>query len=348
LNFLLFLPIAIAIGYYQKIESFIMTKPLVIISHALPEDWIASLVKDCDVLIGPEGNIGLSSELQNQLHRVEGLFSLLTDPIDKGIIENAPKLRVISNMAAGVDNIDLEVCIQRRIPVGHTPGVLTDGTADLTIAILLTIARQIPSATLDAKEGRWTIWSPTGWLGADLKGARLGIVGMGNIGQAVARRAFGFGMEIVYSSHTPKPEIDQTIGAAEVTLKKLITTSDFISLHVPLKSETVNLINKNELRKMKSSSYLINASRGPIVNTESLVIALKENWIAGAALDVTDPEPLPPDHPLYRLPNCLITPHIGSATLNTRRNMAELACINLLAGLKGEKLPHCVNPEVYE
>ncbi len=178
--------------------------------------------------------------------------------------------------------------------------------------------------------------------------ARLGIIGMGQIGQAVAKRAYGFGMEIVYSSQRSKPEIEESIGATRVDFGNLIRTSDFISLHVPLTSETINLINKSELRKMKSSAYLINVARGQIVNTESLVTALEKNWIAGAALDVTEPEPLPPDHTLYQLPNCLITPHIGSATHNTRKKMAELATKNLLAGLNGEKLPHCVNPEVYE
>ena len=325
-----------------------MTKPFVIITQELPEDWIASIREECDVFVGPGNKINLSSDIQNQLHKAEGLYTLLTDPIDEAVIISAPNLRVISNMAVGVDNIDLEICNQQKIPVGHTPGVLTKGTADFTLTILLSIARQIPIATNDAKEGRWKTWSPTGWLGADLKGAKLGIIGMGQIGQAVAKRAYGFGMEIVYYSQRSKPEIEESTGASRVDFENLIRTSDFISLHVPLTSETVNLINKNELRNMKSSAYLINVARGQIVNTESLVTALKENWIAGAALDVTDPEPLPSDHALYQLPNCLITPHIGSATYNTRKNMAKLASNNLLSGLKGERLPYCVNPEVYE
>jgi glyoxylate reductase len=325
-----------------------MAKPFVIITHTLPDDWITSLKKECDLLIGPEGNTGLSTKLQNNLSKAEGLFTLLIDSIDEDIILKAPQLKVISNMAVGVDNIDLGASTKRKIPVGHTPGVLTEGTADLTLTILLTQARRVPEASKDAMEGLWKIWSPIGWLGADLSGAKLGIIGMGKIGQAVARRAHGFGMDIIYASRTSKPEIEKTTGANKVNFEKLLTNSDFISLHVPLTPETVNLISENELRMMKPNAHLINVARGPIINTDSLVKALKENWIAGAALDVTDPEPLPPDHPLYQLPNCLITPHIGSATKETRRKMAELACVNLLAGLKGERLPHCVNPEVYE
>jgi glyoxylate reductase len=325
-----------------------MTKPFVIITHTLPEAWISRIKDECDLLIGPEDSTDFPLELQKNLHRADGLFSLLTDSIDQEILNKAVNLKVISNMAVGVDNIDLAACNRLKIPVGHTPGVLTEGTADLTMAILLAIARRIPEASQDAKAGRWTTWSPTGWLGGDLHGNKIGIVGMGKIGQAVARRAHGFGMDIIYNDQSSKPEIEEEIGARLVPLDQLLKISDYICLHVPLNPDTRKMIGIKELNKMKKDTYLINVSRGPVVDTDALVTALKENKIAGAAIDVTDPEPLPREHPLYKLNNCLITPHIGSATHNTRRKMAELACTNLLAGLKGDRLPFCVNPEVYD
>ncbi|HIQ08449.1 MAG TPA: D-glycerate dehydrogenase, partial [Anaerolineaceae bacterium] len=221
--------------------------------------------------------------------------------------------------------------------------VLTDAVADLTLALLLAVARGIFPAAQDAREGRWGLWSPTRWLGADLQGATLGIVGLGGIGQAVARRAVGFGLRIGYTSRTPKPEAEAAYGAQRLPLDELLAMSDFVSLHVPLTPETRGLIGEAALRRMKPTAYLINMARGPVVDTDALVRALQEGWIAGAALDVTEPEPLPPAHPLYRLPNCVIVPHIGSATHATRRRMAELACANLLAGLRGEPLPHRAN-----
>jgi lactate dehydrogenase-like 2-hydroxyacid dehydrogenase len=246
-------------------------------------------------------------------------------------------------MAVGVDNIDVKACTLRKIPVGNTPGVLTESTADLTMALLLSIARNIHRASLDAREGRWNTWSPTGWLGTELNGSILGIIGMGKIGRAVAKRAWGFGMNILFSD----PETRNEINATQVPLAELLIKSDFVSLHAPLTSETRGMINQTTLSLMKPSSILINAARGPLVDTSALLDALQNHRIAAAALDVTDPEPLPPTHPLYRLSNCLIVPHIGSATQQTRRKMAELACENLLAGLEGERLPNCVNPEVY-
>ncbi len=319
------------------------TRPLVILTHPLPEDWISVLRDRVRLVIGPEGVAGLHPDLEPYLAEAEGLLTWLIDPVDETLLERMPRLRVVSNMAVGVDNIDLEACRQRGIPVGHTPGVLTDAVADLTLALLLAVARGIMSAAADAKAGRWGLWSPTRWLGADLQGATLGIVGLGGIGQAVARRAAAFGLRLVYTSRTPKPAVEQALGAQRLPLEDLLAVSDFVTLHVPLTPATRGMIGEDQLRRMKPGAYLINMARGPVVQTAALVQALTEGWIAGAALDVTDPEPLPPDHPLYRLPNCLIVPHIGSATHHTRRRMAELACANLLAGLAGEPLPHCAN-----
>jgi lactate dehydrogenase-like 2-hydroxyacid dehydrogenase len=278
---------------------------------------------------------------------VEGILCLLTDKVDQALLDASPRLRVVSNMAVGFDNIDVGVCTRRKIPVGNTPGVLTDATADLTMTLLLSSARILPTASKDARDGLWRTWSPVGWLGADLRGATLGIVGMGKIGKAVVERSKGFGLRIIYTDAKRLPEVENNYGAQYRSLDDLLGESDFVSLHCPLTAQTRGLMDETRLQKMKRTAILVNTARGPIVATNALVRALKEGWIAGAGLDVTDPEPLPPEHPLYDLPNCLIAPHIGSATHGTRRRMAEMACENLLAGLEAERLPNCVNPEVY-
>ncbi|PWB50985.1 MAG: D-glycerate dehydrogenase [Anaerolineales bacterium] len=319
-----------------------MTKPLVILTHTLPDEWITSLHTECEVVAGPQDATQFDPKLTQYLPRAEGLFTLLTIPVNEDLLSQAPQLRVVSNMAVGVDNIDLPACTRRRIPVGNTPGVLTHSTADLTMALMLSIARNLPLASLDAREGRWKTWSPAGWLGIELHGSTLGIIGMGKIGQAVAQRALGFGMQVIFSDPEPK----QVINTTQSSLDELFQRSDFISLHAPLTPDTRGMINHITLSRMKPSAVLINAARGSLVDMAALTEALRHHKIAAAALDVTDPEPLPPSHPLFSLPNCLIVPHIGSATYQTRRKMAELACANLLAGLKGEPLPHCVNPEV--
>lgn len=319
-----------------------MTKPLALLTHPLPAEWIAALDGKVRLETGEDGYPGFSPTLEPYLSGANGILSLLTAKVTPALLEQIPQLRVISNMAVGVDNIDVPACTQRGIPVGHTPDVLTDATADLTVAILLAAARRLPEAALDAREGRWGTWSPTGWLGADLRGAKLGIVGMGKIGRAVAARARGFGIRLMYTNPA-KIESD----ALHVSLEELLRTSDFVSLHCPLNPSTRGLIGEKELKMMKKTAILVNAARGPVVDSVALLQALTQGWIASAALDVTDPEPLPASSPLYGLKNCLIVPHIGSATHGARRRMAEIACENLLAGLAGERLPHCVNPEVY-
>jgi glyoxylate reductase len=317
--------------------------PIVLVTHTLPENWINLLKDHCKVIAGPIDATELDPTLESHLEDAEGMFTLLTIPVTESLLQKAPKLRVISNMAVGVDNIDIAACTRRGIPVGNTPGVLTESTADLTMALLLSAARGLAQASQDARLGCWKTWSPAGWLGQDLSGSTLGIIGMGKIGKAVAKRAIAFGMNIIYSD----PETWDETNFPNIPLDELIRQSDIITLHVPLTSDTRGLINKSTLSLMKPSAILINASRGPIVDMLSLYQALKDKRITAAALDVTDPEPLPPTHPLFSLPNCLILPHIGSATWNTRRRMAELACENLLAGLRGQRLPNCVNPEVY-
>ena len=319
------------------------TLPIVLITHTLPKEWITPLEERCKIFFGPTDATELDPTLIDLLPQAEGLFTLLTIPVTEMVLRKSPKLLVVSNMAVGVDNIDVKACTLRKIPVGNTPGVLTESTADLTMALLLSIARNISSASMDAREGRWKTWAPSGWMGMELKGSTLGIIGMGKIGKAVTRRAIGFGMKILFSD----PETRNEINAIQIPLDELLKNSDIISLHTPLTEDTRGMINQSTLSMMKPSAILINSARGPLIDTPALVEALVKHKIAAAALDVTDPEPLPPAHPLYGLPNCLIVPHIGSATQYTRRKMAELACNNLLAGLDGKRLPYCVNPEVY-
>ncbi len=317
--------------------------PVVLITHHLPREWLALLVNRCLLYAGPADATEIDQGLIELLPQAEGLFTLLTIPVTDNLLQQAPKLRVVSNMAVGVDNIDIEACTRRKIPVGNTPGVLTDATADLTMALLLSIARNLPQASLDARQGRWVTWSPAGWLGVELHGSTLGIVGLGKIGKAVMQRAIGFGMKVIFSDPMIRTEDD----AVQVTLEELLRESDFVTLHAPLTDETRGMIDKAALSLMKPSAILVNAARGPLIDTQALTEALASHKITAAALDVTDPEPLPTSHPLFSLANCLILPHIGSATHHTRRKMAELACQNLLAGLAGQPLPHCVNAEVY-
>jgi len=270
-----------------------------------------------------------ADDLRAGVATADALLSLVTDRIDAAVMDAAPGLRAIANMAVGTDNIDLEAAAARGIPVGNTPDVLTDATADIAFALLLALARRIVPGAAAVRAGEWKTWEPAGDLGADLAGATLGIVGWGRIGRAVARRAEGFGMEIVHSSRT-----------SGIPLDDLLARADFVSLHTPLTAETRGLIDAAALERMKPTALLINTARGGVVDQDALRDALHAGTIAGAALDVTEPEPLPPDHPLLDAPNLLVLPHIGSATRGARERMGELAVDNLLAGLAGEPLPH--------
>lgn len=269
-------------------------------------------------------------ELVARARVAEGLLTLLTDRVDAALIERSVDLRAISNYAVGYDNIDLEAAAARGIPVGNTPDVLTDATADLTWALLMAAARKLPEAVAAVREGDWLTWEPAMYLGASVFGATLGIVGFGRIGRAVAHRASGFEMEIIGSG--PGEPLDQ-----------LLERSDFVSLHCPLTPETYHLIDDVALSRMKPTAILVNTARGPIVDPDALRRALIAGEIAGAALDVTDPEPLPPDDPLLSAPNLIVVPHIGSATSAARERMADLAVDNLLAGLEGRPMPHQVD-----
>jgi glyoxylate reductase len=270
-------------------------------------------------------------DLRAHARAAEALLTLVTDRVDAPLLDAAPRLRAIANMAVGTDNIDLAAAAARGIPVGNTPDVLTDATADIAFALLLALARKIVPGAAKVRSGEWKTWEPAGDLGADLAGATLGIVGWGRIGQAVARRAEGFGMEIVHSSRS-----------SGLPLPDLLAAADFVSLHTPLTPETRGLIDAAALERMKPMALLINTARGGVVDQDALRSALIDGAIAGAALDVTDPEPLPPDHPLLDAPNLLVVPHVGSATVRTRAKMAAMAVDNLLAALAGRPMPHQV------
>jgi glyoxylate reductase len=278
---------------------------------------------------------------------VDGLITLLTDKVDAPLLAAAPSLRAVSNVAVGYDNIDVQACSARRIPVGNTPGVLTETTADFAFAMLMGLARRVAEADAYVRAGRWRTWSPTLLLGADIHGATLGLVGLGQIGAAVARRARGFGMRVLYVNRHPRPELETELGLRRVDKATLLAESDFLSLHVPLTPETRHWVGRAELAAMKPGAMLINTARGPVVDQAALAEALAEGRLGGAALDVTDPEPLPMDSPLLKLPNVLIAPHIASASHATRGLMASMAVDNLLAALEGRRPPHCVNPELF-
>ena len=283
-------------------------------------------------------------ELLQRVRGVDGLLCLLTEKIDGDLMDAAgPQLKVISSMSVGVDHIDVAAATVRGIPIGNTPGVLTDATADMAFALLFASARRVVEGEKYVRSGGWKTWNPKLLLGADFVGATLGIIGFGRIGRAVAKRAQGFDMHVIFYDPTAQP----VYGANPVDIDTLLRMSDFVSIHVPLTEGTRHLVNAEFLAKMKPNSILVNTSRGGVVDQSALYDVLKAEKIFAAALDVTDPEPLPMDHPLLELGNCLIVPHLGSASRHTRDMMSLLAAANLIAGLRGERLPNCVNPEVY-
>jgi len=276
----------------------------------------------------------------------EGLLCLLTDKIDAPLMDKAPKLKVISNCAVGFDNIDVDAATKRGIAVGNTPGVLTETTADFAFALMMAAARRVAEGDRNVRAGKWKTWGPMILLGQDVFGSTLGIVGMGRIGAAVARRAKGFGMRIMYSDVIrQQPQTEKELGLEYVEMGKLLAESDFITMHTNLTPETHHLIGPEQFKRMKRNCILINTSRGPIVDNMALYEALRDGKIAYAGLDVTEPEPIPIDHPLLTLENIVIAPHIASASVTTRTKMGMMAAENLIAGLKGEMLPNPVNPK---
>ena len=326
-----------------------LLKAKVFITRRLPDIDLDKLEQIAEVETWNQTQEPPYSLLLEKAKKIDGLLCLLTDRIDKQLIETATSLKVISQMAVGYDNIDIAAATARGIPIGNTPGVLTNATADLTWALLMAAARRIVEAERFVRTGHWQTWSPTLLLGADLSGSTLGIIGFGRIGQAVARRAKGFELRLLYYSRQRRErELERAMEIEYAELDTLLQESDFITLHASLTPDTYHLMGDRQFALMKSSAILINTARGSMVDSEALFRALSTGQIAGAALDVTEPEPLPPSSPLLELDHVIITPHIGSASKQTRTKMAQMAVDNLIAGLQGEKLPNCVNGEIYQ
>jgi lactate dehydrogenase-like 2-hydroxyacid dehydrogenase len=325
-------------------------RPKVFVSRRIPDDGLDPVLAACDARVWPDELPPPRGELVDAVRGCDGILTLLTDRVDDELLDAAgPQLKVVSNYAVGFDNIDVPALTRRGIPAGNTPGVLTDTTADLAFALLMAAARRLPEGDRFVRAGSWKTWGPLLLLGPDVHGATIGLVGFGRIGQAMARRARGFGMTILYHDvHRADPLIEAEHDATFVSLEDLLGRSDFVSLHVNLTDETRGLMDAERLSWMKATAVLVNTSRGPVVDSVALADALRSGTIFAAALDVTDPEPIPMDHPLVGLDSCLIVPHIASASRATRGKMAEMAAANLLAGLRGERLPTPINPEVYD
>lgn len=322
-------------------------KPKVFVSRPIPAQGLDLVKEYCDAEIW-EGELPPPRDvLLSKVKDIEGLLCLLTERVDAELLDNAPNLKVVSNMAVGFDNIDAAECTTRGIPVGNTPGVLTDTTADLAWALLMAGARRIVEGMDYVRARKWKTWGPMLLMGQDVYGATLGIIGLGRIGATVAKRATGFDMRILYYDVRRREDLETEWELEYVDLDTLLRESDFVTIHTILSPETHHLIGEREFQLMKETAVLVNAARGPIVDPEALHKALKEGQIAYAALDVTEPEPINMDNPLLELDNIIIVPHIGSASYATRGKMAEMAARNLIAGVKGERLPTCVNPEVY-
>lgn len=328
-------------------------QPIVFVTRPVAENALAELAGFARVDLWDDEMPPPREVVLQRIGRADAVLSMLTERIDADVIRAAPRLRVISNLAVGVDNIDLDAATDAGVAVGHTPGVLTEATADLAFALLMASARRIVESDRYVREGKWRTWGPRVMLGRDVFGATLGIVGWGAIGHAMARRASGFGMRVLYatrarhrgssSTDTGREEVD---GARQTGLAELLRESDFVSLHVPLTPETRHMVGRREFESMKPGAILINTARGAVVNSKALYDALSSGHLGGAALDVTDPEPIPLDEPLLALPNVIVTPHVGSATHPTRLRMAEIAVANIRDVLDGKLPAYCANPHV--
>lgn len=321
----------------NQLAKVVMARKLMPLAHQ-------TVLDNCDVRVWEKEENIPQELLIEWLHDAEGLVAAPNIRVDEELLSAAPKLRVIAQAAVGYNNIDIDACTRRGIPVGYTPGVLVEATADLTFALVLCAARRLHEGWDFIRQGKWVKNQNIG-LGVDLYEKTLGIVGMGQIGSAVARRARACGMNVIYSNRRRR-EDEQELGASYVTFDELLTQADFIVVLTPLTAETQGMFGPDQFARMKSTAYFVNASRGSVVDMNALYDALATKKIAYAALDVTDPEPIPSDHPLLALPNILITPHIGSATVETRNKMANLTADNLLAGLAKQPLPKCVNTSV--
>ena len=324
----------------------ITMKPKVFVTRLLPKEAMDRIHSNCEATVW-DGELPPPREvLLKNVVDVEGLLSLLTDKIDAELMDKAPKLKVVSNYAVGFDNVDIPEATKRGIIVGNTPGVLTDTTADFAFTLIMSAARRVAEGDRYVRAGKWKTWGPMLLLGQDVYGSTLGIIGLGRIGAAVARRAKGFNMRTMYYDVIRQKQYEDELGIEYATLDKVLTESDFITIHTNLTPETHHLISTKQFEKMKRTCILVNTSRGPIVDNMALYEALRTGKILYAGLDVTEPEPLPANHPLLTLDNVIIAPHIASASVVTRTKMGLIAADNLIAGLKGQLGPAPVNPEV--
>lgn len=325
-----------------------MPKPKVFVSREIFKDSFEMIAAETDADLWRNELPPPREVLIEKVRGVEGILCLLTDKIDAELMDAAgPQLKVISQIAVGFDNVDIQEATRRGIPVGNTPEVLTQTTADATWALLMASARRITEGDRDVRAGKWRTWHPLHYLGQDVFGSTLGIIGMGRIGLEVARRASGFNMKVLYTDTIRREDLEAEHKIQYVDQDTLLRESDFVTLHTVLNESTYHLIDFDALSKMKPTAIIINAARGPVVDPEALYRALRDGQIAGAGLDVTEPEPIPVDDPLLTLENCLVVPHIASASYKTRGEMSRIAAQNLLNGIRGEKLLTCVNPEVY-
>ena len=326
-----------------------MFKPRVYVTRQIFPDALDLIEKFAELELWPDDEPPSPEQLMEAMSNVDGAIINVMDRIDAPLLDAAPKLRVLSQVAAGLDNIDIPAATKRDIMVGYTPGVLAKSTADLAFALLLAVARRVVESDRWVREGNWKIsHHPMFWLGSEVNGSTLGILGLGGIGLEMAKRGLGFDMKVLYHSRTRKRDLEKEYGLKYASFKRILTESDFLSIHVPLTPQTNHFIDEKQLRMMKPSSILVNLSRGPVVDTDALHQALTNGTIAGAGLDVFDPEPVPTDHPILGLDNVVVLPHIGSASNRSRRDMHLLAARNLVAGLNGDRLEECANPEVYE
>jgi glyoxylate reductase len=325
------------------------SRPKVYITRRIPETVLEKISEVCEVTMWEQEDTPVPREvLEQEIQGVDGLFCLLTETIDEDLLEKASNLKIISNMAVGYNNIDVDAASKRGIMVTNTPGVLTETTADLTFALLMATARRVVEASEYVKDGKWKTWSPMLLTGQDIYGAKLGIIGLGRIGESLSKRAKGFDMDVLYYNRSRKIEAEEALGITYTDLETLLRQSDYVCVLTPYTAETKDLIGKYELSLMKKSAILINTARGGIVNEEALYEALKNGVIWAAGLDVFEEEPVDIEHPLLSLPNVVALPHIGSASIRTRTLMAELACQNLLLSLDGEQPLHLVNKEAFQ
>jgi glyoxylate reductase len=324
-----------------------MPKPKVYITRDLPERGLKKIKEHFDAEVWPEYAPPPKKVIVDKVATVDALVSLLSDKIDPEVFNAAPKLKIVSQLAVGFDNIDIAEATRRGIYVTNTPEVLTDTTADFAWALLMAIARRVAEADKYVRTGKWKVsWHPAMLSGRDIYGATIGIIGAGRIGYAVAKRAKGFDMRVLFYDVIPRPEMEKDFGAKKVDLDTLLKESDFVSVHVPLMKETHHLVNAQKLSLMKKTAYLINNSRGPVVDEKALYEVLRKGQIAGAGLDVFEQEPTPVDNPLLKLDNVVVAPHISSASLETRAKMSEMVAENLVAFFEGKRPPNLVNSDV--